>query len=94
MPLPINVVPVEAVGDEFALLPVRLQFFVPLTTSDAHWAIAEDLLRQKKKHLFLVFIDKEILLVLTVKTLKLLLQMNWHKWLLGSWVITATMCQI
>jgi hypothetical protein len=44
-------VPVEAVGDEFALLPVRLQFFVSLTTSDAHWAIAQDLLRQKEKTL-------------------------------------------
>jgi hypothetical protein len=50
VPLPIDVVPVEAVGDELALLPFRLQLFVTLTTCDAHRSIAQDLPRQNKKN--------------------------------------------
>ena len=51
MPLPIDIVPAEAVGDELALLPLRLQLFVALTTCDAHRSIAQDLPRQNKKNL-------------------------------------------
>jgi hypothetical protein len=46
MSLPIHVVPVQALGDEFAVLPVRLHLFVTFTTSDAHRSVAQDLRQQ------------------------------------------------
>lgn len=45
--LPVHVVPVQALGDEFALLPVRLQLSVAFTTSNAEWSVAQDLHQQK-----------------------------------------------
>jgi hypothetical protein len=51
VPLPIDVVPVKAVGDELALLPLRFQLFVNFTTCDAHRSIAQDLPHQNKKNL-------------------------------------------
>lgn len=57
MSLSVHVVPVEAFGDEFAVLPVRLQLSVTVATSDAHRSVAENLLQQRETQI-LIFINK------------------------------------
>jgi hypothetical protein len=39
-------VPVEALADELAVLPVSLQLLVTFASSDAHRSVAQDLRRQ------------------------------------------------
>jgi hypothetical protein len=48
MPQSVYVVPVETLGNELAVLPVRLQLLITLSTSDGHWSIAQNLLHQTK----------------------------------------------